>query len=175
MSVLNLIHKLKTLSLNHPLVQQSTAGGIQDFSSKSDVRYPYCNFDVIKYRIRGGSKEYTVRVYVCDRNETYNAYSKGERILDDLLHHLQLNVEDYTATFFKNDFQDEVDGVYTDVIISEPLMTLCYSEEDETGGRFILEDKTGYIVTEEGDYVKSESSKLSEVEEESLPIDPVEE
>ena len=72
------------------------------------------------------------------------------------------------------DFLDQCHGVWTDVEISKPVVMECYSEGDMEGGRIQLEDNSGFVITEEGDFVKTEESETVVLPSESEvpPLEP---
>lgn len=170
MNVLQLTTELKTRAINTPMVHMSSYGDIQNYNHKASIWYPLVNFDVLSERVTRGEVRYRVRVYVVDRNpEEYISYNKTSLILKNILKHPQLEVEEYTANYFRMDFLDQSHGVWTDVEISRPVVMECYTEEDTEGGRVQLEDNSGFVITEEGDYVKKEDyDTLLPVEDETL-------
>ena len=83
--ILNIVNNLKLAAINSPMCNQSSFGDITLYDNKSDIKYPYCNIDVVSGFVSDFSIEYTIRLYVCDRNEPYIAYNKTEQILTQIL------------------------------------------------------------------------------------------
>jgi len=114
-----LCDKIKFQSISHPIVNMASVGDITIFDNKATIAYPYVNVDVVNCLRKNFLKTYTIRVYVCDRNEPYIAYNKTELILTEILE--QLNIFDVSINYFNNDFQDIVNGVYADIQFQIPI------------------------------------------------------
>ena len=157
MSIVKISNDLKVLAINVQLVNQASFGDIQEYNNKATIMYPYVNFDVVSCTKRGGSKVYTFRIYVCDRNTPYAAYNKTELILNNILNNHLLQIETYTANYFSFDFKDNVHGVWADFQLEIALNYECSSEDGEYN--LLLEDKTGFIVNEEDEsFIKQENN-----------------
>lgn len=150
------IKELQILSLNTKMVNMSSFGDIQEFDNKPTIKYPYVNLDVVNSSINGYVANYTVRVYVCDRNTPYIAYNKCETIINSLLKNPQLDIRNYTINYFMNDFQDEVHGVWADVSFEAILNIECEEHVVDNGDGYILIDDVNYkfILSEKGDLIK---------------------
>lgn len=140
-----LVDKVKFQSISHPLVNMASVGDITIFDNKPTIAYPYVNVDVVSCLRKNFLKTYTLRLYVCDRNEPYIAYNKTELILTEILE--QLDIFDVTINYFNNDFQDIVNGVYVDVQFQVPIG--CSSESIFDYGLFT----DTFIILENGDYL----------------------
>jgi len=140
-----LIDKIKFQSISHPLVNMASVGDISIFDNKATIAYPYVNLDVINCYKKDFLKTYTIRMYVCDRNEPYMAYNKTELILTEVLE--QLEISDLTINYFNNDFQDCVNGVYADVQFEIPVG--CAKEAIFDYSLF----NDTFIILENGDYL----------------------
>lgn len=114
-----LVDKIKFQGISHPLVNMASVGDISLFDNKATIAYPYVNVDVVECLRKDFLKTYTIRIYVCDRNEPYIAYNKTELILTEMLE--QLDIFDLNIKYFNNDFQDIVNGVYVDVQFQVPI------------------------------------------------------
>ena len=114
-----LVDKVKFQAISHPLVNMASVGDISLFDNKATIAYPYVNVDVVNCLRKDFLKTYTLRIYVCDRNEPYIAYNKTELILTEILE--QLDIFDVTINYFNNDFQDIVNGVYADIQFQVPI------------------------------------------------------
>lgn len=150
------INDLKTLSINVPMVMQSSFGDISLYDNKTTIKYPYINIDVVSSRNQNGAKIYTLRLYICDRNEPYVAYNKAEMILDNLLANPQLDISNYSTNYFTLNFQDNVNGIWADVQYITKQEVDCYHA---------INASFGYILNEDGDYIKIEGSPQLEDEE----------
>lgn len=140
-----LIDKIKFQSISHPLVNMASVGDISIFDNKATIAYPYVNLDVVSCLRKDFIKTYTIRIYVCDRNEPYIAYNKTELILTEILE--QLDIFNININFFNNDFQDIVNGVYADVQFQVPIGCAIESIFD-----YNLFNDT-FIILENGDYL----------------------
>lgn len=140
-----LVDKVKFQSISHPLVNMASVGDITIFDNKATIAYPYVNVDVVNCLRKNFLKTYTLRIYVCDRNEPYIAYNKTELILTEILE--QLDIFDVTINYFNNDFQDVVNGVYVDVQFQVPIG--CASESIFDYSLF----NDTFIILENGDYL----------------------
>lgn len=141
-----LADKLKLISINTPMVQMASFGDISLYNNKPTIKYPYVNIDVVNSQKVSGIKNYTIRFYVCDRNEPYVAYNKAETILDSIMNNIDVDVENYTTNYFNLDFQDDVNGVWCDATIQMRLELDC--------SNYIPEDESEYILQENGDLIK---------------------
>ena len=130
----------------------SSYGDINLYNHKTTIKYPYVNLDVVQSETINYLKKYTIRVYVCDRNEPYIAFNKCEKILDSLLKSSNLDVSNYITKFFTLNHSDNVNGAYADAIIEAPVEYECRFEDE-----YILqEDLSGLVITEEGDLLIQE-------------------
>lgn len=152
MGIYRLSEDLKILAINTSMVNQSSAGDIQLYNNSSIIKYPFVNFDVVSSSVIRGVKRYKIRIYVCDRNNPYIAYNKTELILDNILKNYYLDISTYIANYFTLDFMDLVNGVWADFELDIPLESECLIEQ----GNILLEDKTGYVVDEDGNFIKQE-------------------
>ena len=115
----SLVDKVKFQAISHPLVNMASVGDISLFDNKATIAYPYVNVDVVNCLRKDFLKTYTLRIYVCDRNEPYIAYNKTELIITEVLE--QLDIFDLDIKYFNNDFQDVVNGVYVDIQFQVPI------------------------------------------------------
>lgn len=151
-----LVDKIKFQSICHPLVNMASVGDITIFDNKTTIAYPYVNVDVVNCLRKNFLKTYTLRIYVCDRNEPYIAYNKTELILTEILE--QLNIFDLNIQYFNNDFQDVVNGVYVDVQFQIPIgcdvdAIFDYSLFTDT---FIILENGDYLATQNDNYTITE-------------------
>lgn len=147
MGVYKILDNLKILSINTDMVNMSAVGDISEFiNNKPIVKYPFVNIDVIKSDVVNYSNAYTVRLYVCDRNEPYIAYNKTEAILNTILKKNDMFDYNYTINFFKFDFLDNVHGVWVDMKINSNIQSDC----DDN----FITDCDNYILMENGDLIK---------------------
>lgn len=140
-----LIDKIKFKGISHPLVNMASVGDISLFDNKATIAYPYVNVDVVSCIRKDFLKTYTMRIYICDRNEPYIAYNKTELILTEVLE--QLDIFNLNIQFFNNDFQDIVNGVYVDVQFEVPIGCASESIFD-----YSLFTET-FIILENGDFL----------------------
>lgn len=148
-----LVDKIKFTAISHPLVNMASVGDITLYDNKSTIMYPYVNVDVISDFVSNFIKTYTIRVYVCDRNEPYIAYNKAELIITDMMQTLDVN--SYTVNFFNLDFQDVVNGVYADIAFQIPMgcapeAIFDYRLFTET---FIILENGDFLTQENGVYI----------------------
>jgi hypothetical protein len=145
--IYKLANELKYNAIKHPMVYMAAFGSLTLFDDKSKIAYPYVNFDVVSSKIVNSVKTYTIRMYVCDRNEPYVAYNKTETIADDLLKDIE--IETYTVNYFTLQFKDIVNGVFIDFDMQIPMSGECsYDSLLELP----INDK--YELLENGDLVK---------------------
>lgn len=140
-----LVDKVKFQAISHPLVNMASVGDISLFDNKATIAYPYVNVDVVNCLRKDFLKTYTLRIYVCDRNEPYIAYNKTELILTEVLE--QLDILDININYFNNDFQDVVNGVYADVQFQVPIGCATESIFDYS----LFTDV--FIILENGDFL----------------------
>lgn len=149
MGVLKTIEDLRTIGTNTRMVNMVSYCDITDYNHKSVIKYPYINIDVVNATVNDYAKSYVFRIYVCDRNKPYVAYNKCEVILDAFLKNNDLDITNYVVNYFKYDFQDDVHGVWCDIILQKELETECDS--------YYLEDRENdFILQENGDLIKIE-------------------
>lgn len=141
----SIIDRIKFQSISHPLVNMASVGDISIFDNKATIAYPYVNVDVVSCVRKDFLKTYTLRIYVCDRNEPYIAYNKTELIISEILE--QLDIFNVTIQYFNNDFQDIVNGVYADITYQLPIGCAIDSVFDYT----LLANT--FIILENGDYL----------------------
>ena len=155
--ILNLI---KTAAINHPLVNMSSIGLIEEYDNKPNIKYPYVNIDIVNSSITNGSKKYTIRLYVIDKQkDRLVAWNKCELIIDNLLKN-NLMIEKYFVNYFTNDYLDYVDGCYVDVEYEINEKVEC-NINDFISGNFLTLESGAYILNEDGSFIKLEK----EVEE----------
>ena len=140
-----LVDKVKFKAISHPLVNMASVGDISLFDNKATIAYPYVNVDVVNCLRKDFLKTYTLRIYVCDRNEPYIAYNKTELILTEVLE--QLDIFDLDIKYFNNDFQDIVNGVYVDIQFQIPIGCSTESIFDHS----LFTDV--FIILENGDFL----------------------
>lgn len=148
-----LLNLIKFNAIRHPIVNMSSVGDISLYDNKSDIKYPYVNIDVVSASVVNYSKKYTIRMYVCDKqNDVQIAYNKTELILDNILKGMDIN--NYTINFFNMDFQDIVNGVYADFEFETTVMGQC-AYEGLFDSNILLEDGS-FILLENGDLISLE-------------------
>ena len=138
--ILNVVNNLKLVAINTPMCNQSSFGDITLYDNKADINYPYCNIDVVSGFINNYSIKYTIRLYVCDRNEPYIAYNKTEQILTQIINSLDLG--SYTINYFTLNFKDQVNGVWADIQVDDKVEIPCVPTISE------------YMTLENGDLIK---------------------
>lgn len=147
--VIQFLNSLKSIAVSSPLVNMSSVCSILDYENKPDIKYPFVNIDLVSVSVVNYAKSYRVRLYICDRNpDEFNSYNKAAIILDDILKTLQIDVVNYTGTFFRLDFLDNVNGLWCEVDIDGQMVIECDG---------FLGTKT-YVVSEVGDYVVDETN-----------------
>lgn len=148
MGLYRIINDLKVVGMNTKMVNMSSFGDIQEYNNKATIAYPYINLDVLTSNVINYSIKYLFRIYVCDRNSDYIAYNKTETILNSFLKNNEIDVINYTINYFRNDFQDSVYGVWTDISIEEKVETEC--------DVYSLPESGDYILQENGDLIRIE-------------------
>lgn len=144
MGIFSLANFIKEKSLTINTVNMVEYGNISLFEDKTNIKYPYVNIDVVNNNVVNNSnKKYTFRIYICDRNEPYLAYNKCELILNELMKNLE--VENYTTSYFTLSFKDKINGIFTDIIFESSIDLACLIEEN----------LYGYIILENSDYIKN--------------------
>jgi hypothetical protein len=155
--------KLKLVAINTPMVNMSSIGDISLYNNKATIQYPYVNIDVVNSRNDGGAKVYTIRLYVCDRNEPYIAYNKTEQILDSIMNNSEIDESSYTTNFFSLDFQDDVHGVWTDLVLSTAQQYECLNLSMNIAGtvRYIMLENGDLIITQDtNENITTEDSQI---------------
>ena len=147
--IYNLINNLQIEACNTKMVNMVSFGDIQDYNHKSDIRYPYINLDVVNCQTINYAKIYTIRVYVCDRNKSYVAYNKCETILDEFCKKTNIDITNYLTNYFSLDFQDEINGVWSDIQITEVLESPCEYIDIQAIGNFVLNENDDLIKIED--------------------------
>lgn len=141
--------------MNTKLVRQTGYGNIiEKFNNHADILYPYANFEIISNNVNNYSNNYSIRLYVMDRNtDEYLSFNKADLIINHLLKNTQLDIANYTYTFFDFDYKDNVHGAFCDFVLDT---------------EFVLEQKcdnnANYIVTEYGDFIVAENNNNIVVE-----------
>ena len=120
--VVNVSDYIRHSAMESPLLMSAYVGEMPIPDNSANVKYPYLNVDTIKCKRDEYSKWYTFRLYFCDRNDDYIAYSKSEQLAIQLMD--KLEISDYEYNFFRNDFQDNVHGVWLDITLQ--VDTDCY-------------------------------------------------
>lgn len=143
--IYNLINNLKIIATNTKMTNMVSFGDINDYNHKSDIRYPYVNLDVVNCQVLNYIKRYTIRVYVCDRNIPYVAYNKCEAILDEFTKSTAIDVSNYLINYFTFDFQDDVNGVWTDIIVEEVMENPCEYIDIQQINNFVLNENGDLI------------------------------
>lgn len=146
MGVYNITNKLKEIAINTSMVNMASFGDIMEYDNKATIKYPYVNIDIVTANVVNFAQSYTFRIYVCDRNKPYVAYNKTEAIINKFLKNNDISAVNYTLNYFSIDFKDQVNGVWTDIIIQVPLVTECNES--------MLIESESYIITENGDLIK---------------------
>lgn len=148
MGLYRTINDLKLVAINTKMVNMSSFGDIQEYNNKATIVYPYINLDVVTSNVNNYSIKYTIRVYVCDRNSDYIAYNKTETILNTFLKNNDVDINNYTINYFRNDFQDGVYGVWCDIVFEDKVETEC--------NVYSLPESGDYILQENGDLIRIE-------------------
>lgn len=125
MGIYKLVQDLKILAINTQTVSQASFGDIQLYDNKSNIKYPYVNFDIVNTRVVNNIANYNFRMYVCDRNDPYVAYNKTNLILNSILKHYSIDATNYVANFFTLNFQDLVNGCWVDFVLEDKLEYNC--------------------------------------------------
>ena len=125
MGIYKLVQDLKILAINTQTVNQASFGDIRLYDNKTNIRYPYVNFDIVNSRVVNNAINYNFRMYVCDRNDPYVAYNKTNLILNSILKHYSIDATNYVANFFTLNFQDMVNGCWVDFTLEDELEYNC--------------------------------------------------
>lgn len=154
MGIYNLIEKLKELAIEIPMVSGCSIGDVMKYDDKASVKYPYVNIDVVKADVKNFVQTYTLRIYTLDRNKPYIAFNKCENILNTFLKNNDLDTVNYLINYCTLDYKDMVNGCWTDMEITVPLVTECDTFTDLGEGYINQEQNSKYILNEEGDLIK---------------------
>lgn len=146
--IYKLANQLKYDAIQHPMVNMAAFGSLSLFDDKSRIAYPYVNFDVVSSRVVNYLKTYTIRMYICDRNEPYIAYNKTETIADDILKALE--IESYTINYFTLEYKDITNGVFTDFEIQVPMTGDCSYDSLFT---LLVQEQGGFVLQKNGDLI----------------------
>jgi len=136
-------------AIKHPLVSMSSFGSLELFDNKATILYPYVNFDIVSSGVVNYLKTYTIRMYVCDRNEPYIAYNKTEVIADDILK--AIDIDQYVINYFTLEFKDVTNGVWADFQIQVPLEGSC--TYDSLFDSSVLLEDDNFVLQENGDLI----------------------
>ena len=140
MGIYTIVNNLKNDAMNTEMVNMSSFGDISLYDNKATILYPYINIDIVNNQVfNNGVKRYIFRIYVIDRNEPYQSYNKTELILNTFVN--SLDIPNYTINYFTLDFQDVVNGVYTDIPVEIDMNSTSQY------------DNKRYIILENGDFV----------------------
>lgn len=150
-----LISKIQYQAIKHPFINMASFGAIELFDNKPNIQYPYVNLDIVSSRIRNYLKIYTIRMYICDRNEPYIAYNKTEVAADDILK--SMDIHNYQVNYFSPMFKDVVHGVWADFEIEVPLEGSC-TYDTLFNSSLLLEDGNFYL-QENGDLFTLQNNK----------------
>lgn len=149
-----LINQIKAIAIQDPLVNMASYGDIQLFNNKSTIKYPYVNLDIVNTNKSGGSKKYTIRIYVVDRQyDVTVAHNKCELILDQLMKNLE--IDKYTTNFVVEEFQDVASGVWCDITAEIGMSLGCNFLQLFRNVNILLE-VNDYVMNEEGDLIMLE-------------------
>lgn len=141
MSIFNIINNIKDIATTISGSSSTNYGDISEYDNRSTTKYPYINLDIVDNSVVNGSvKSYTIRVYVMDRNEPYDAYTKCGLILDTLFK--KLSIQEYQTNYFTSEFNDIVHGVYSDILFDTKLSLACVPYTGK-----------GYVLLENGDFI----------------------
>lgn len=152
MGIYKIAQKIKGSSMKVQAINMASFGDIKLIENYKSVMYPFMNCDVVlSNTINNAAKLYTMRIYICDRNDSYIAYNKTELLMDELM--VILKIDTYNINYFNfeySDFnfsnKDGVNGVYVDIVFEDKITLKCVYEE--------VDDKS-WIITENGDYLRS--------------------
>lgn len=144
--IYNLLNKIRYEAIKHPMVSMSSFGDIALYEDKASIKYPYVNLDIVTSNVVNYLKTYTIRIYVCDRNDVLTSYNKTELILDDILK--SIDTDRYVVNYFTLNFKDVVNGVFADFEIQVPLEGSC--TYDTLFNVRLLEDGK-FLLLENGD------------------------
>lgn len=147
MSIFKIVNELKRIAINTETVNMASFGDLKLYDNKSTIKYPYVNIDVVNTRVNNNAVNYVFRLYVNDRNEPYIAYNKCELILNNIIQTYDLEIRNYVINYFNLDFQDVVNGVWTDITITVPMKYNCLSVVGDDN--FITNDAGDLIATED--------------------------
>lgn len=143
MGIFQTINDLKASAMLIKGVNMASYGDISLYDNKTDIMYPYVNFDIVNSRVSNNcNKQYTFRIYVMDRNVPFVAYNKCELILKELSN--KLDVSNYLINYFTLDYKDLVNGVFADITIDTNIDLSCIKQ--------IITEIT-YIILENSDYI----------------------
>jgi hypothetical protein len=151
-----LINQIKAIAIQDPLVNMASYGDLQLFNNKSTIKYPYVNLDIVNSNKNGGSKKYTIRIYVVDRQyDNTVAHNKCELILDQLMKNLEIT--NYTTNFIVEEFNDIASGVWADVVFEIGMSLGCnFLQLFRSNNDYILLEDNDYVMNEEGDLIMLE-------------------
>lgn len=156
MGIYKIINELKDIAISSTTVSDANYGDISLYDNKTNIKYPYVNFDVINTRVQDSILFYNIRIYVMDRNEPYIAYNKTELILNTILKNILIDANTYTVNYFTLNFKDLVNGCWTDFEYAIENIIECLP---------ILPDGEKYIITEDLDYIITEDTELNIITE----------
>jgi hypothetical protein len=148
--ILPVFENIQQKVISHPLVNMCSYGDIQLYNNKKTIKYPFVNLDIISSNLINNVSTYSIRMYVCDRNETpFIAYNKCETIAVQIMKNFEQN--NVKLNYFTLDFKDVVDGVFVDFNVDVVANFDCEIPYDVLSFDKLL--STGYTMDENGDII----------------------
>lgn len=125
MGIYKIVNDLKLTAINTSTVNMSSFGDISLYNNKTNIKYPFVNFDIIRRDITNYATTYIFRIYVMDRNDPYIAYNKCELILNTILKDYSIDAKNYTYNFATLEFKDMINGCWADFEVMEQNIIDC--------------------------------------------------
>lgn len=153
MKFTNILNRLKAYAQSNPLVNSVSLGDIyENLNSKPDGAYANVNIDITTAQRDENIVRYQIYLYYTDRlledkRNWMDVKDAGETVLHSIINYANEAIgevdENYTISFFEQQFADYCAGAYVDFYIEVPdslgdcLMDDYVSDEDTLIERFI--------------------------------------
>lgn len=130
MKFINILHRLKAYAQANPLVQSVTLGDLyENLNSKPDGLYANVNIDIATAQRDENLIRYQIYLYYTDRlledkRNWMNIKDAAETVLESIINYAYQEIgdvdENYTISFFEQQFADYCAGAYVNFYIEVP-------------------------------------------------------
>ena len=168
MNIVQLINKIKEISLNHKTVNSCYDGDVYDNWNSSEINYPSVNIGLQNIRNNDYNSTFSLILYYGDRllqdkSNVNSVITDGVNTLQSVVNNLNeignTNIEgDVLYTPFEQKFNDYLAGVYVQLNIqTDNLIGIC-SMEEESETDESLDDLKETILTKINEYMTQDET-----------------